>query len=197
MKLNFQKLNGLVPAIIQDAQTNKVLMLGFMNQAALDQTLREKRVTFYSRSKKKLWTKGATSGNFLDVINIKADCDQDALLIKVKPRGPTCHLDRYSCFNDQTDDNLAFLSDLYKLIENRRKNMPDGSYTAHLFKQGLSKINKKIIEEAAEITQAATSEGKKRTIEEISDFLYHLMVLMVEQGIIWNNVSDCLRERSG
>lgn len=196
MKLNFQKLNGLVPAIIQDAQTNQALMLGFMNQAALDKTLAEKQVTFYSRSKKRLWTKGETSGNFLKVISIKTDCDNDTLLIKVKPSGPACHTGEYSCFGEAKSDSLSFLAELYELIQDRKIKLPRKSYTANLFRQGLTQINTKIIEEAGEIVQATMSEGQERTIEEISDFIYHLEVLMVEQRIKWSDVTDCLAKRN-
>ncbi len=196
MKINFKKLNGLVPVIIQDARTNQALMLGYMNQAALDKTQEEKRVTFYSRSKKRLWTKGETSGNFLEVIDIKTDCDNDTLLIKVKPAGPTCHTGQDSCFGETEKNSLDFLSELYQLVQDRKVKLPKNSYTADLFKQGLSKINAKIIEEAGEITRAAESEGRERTIEEISDFIYHLEVLMVEQGIRWEDVVGCLVGRN-
>lgn len=196
MKINFKKLNGLVPAIIQDARTDKVLMLGFMNQAAFDKTLQTNRVTFYSRSKKRLWTKGETSGNYLEVVEIKTDCDNDTLLIKAKPGGPACHTGKYSCFGEAKSDQLNFLSTLYKLIQDRKIRLPEESYTADLFKQGLTKINAKIIEEAGEITRAAKSEGRERTIEEISDFIYHLEVLMVEQEIRWKDIMRCLAARN-
>lgn len=195
MKINFKKLNGLVPVIIQDALTNQVLMLGFMNQAAFDKTLTEKKVTFYSRSKERLWTKGEKSGNCLEVIDIKTDCDNDTLLIKAKPSGPTCHTGAYSCFGETEKNSLDFLSELYQLIQDRKVKLPGNSYTADLFKQGLAKINAKIIEEAGEIVQAVAGEGRQRTIEEISDFIYHLQVLMVEQGIGWEDIMGCLRKR--
>ena len=195
MKLNFQKLNNLIPAIIQDAQTDKVLMLGFMNKQALNKTIKTKRVTFYSRSKNRLWTKGETSGNYLEVIEIKTDCDKDSLLIKANAKGPTCHTNQYSCFGEDQEDRLEFLSSLYNLIKQRNRQLPPNSYTASLFKQGQVKILEKIQEEGHEIIKAAKSEGKQRTIEEISDFLYHLMVLMVEQGISWEDIIKCLKAR--
>jgi phosphoribosyl-ATP pyrophosphohydrolase/phosphoribosyl-AMP cyclohydrolase len=195
MKLNFKKLNNIIPAIIEDAQTNKVLMLGFMNKQALDKTIKTKLVTFYSRGKKRLWTKGETSGNYLEVLDIKTDCDKDSLLIKVKPQGPTCHRNKYSCFGEDKKDSLKFLSSLYILIKQRKRQMPPNSYTASLFKQGQAKILEKIKEEAQEIIKAAKSEGKDRTIEEISDFLYHLMALMVESGISWEDIVECLKNR--
>src|SRR3990167_3054727 len=160
MNVNFKKQNGLVPAIIQDANTCKVLMLGFMNKGAYQKTRRTKRVTFYSRSKKRLWTKGETSGNYLEVVDIKPDCDRDAILIKAIPKGPTCHSGAYSCFGEESGNNIIFFESLRALVEKRKHDMPEGSYTAFLFRAGVSKIGAKVTEEAKEVARAAMSEGK-------------------------------------
>lgn len=204
-KLQFSKCRGLIPAIIQDATTNSVLMLGFMNKTAYEKTRATKRVTFYSRSKKRLWTKGETSGNFLETISISADCDSDTLLIKVKPRGPTCHTGAVSCFGRDVNlpgtlgevpgRNAIFLETLLALIKERKRDMPNGSYTASLFRDGISKIGAKIAEEAEEVVRAAQSESKARTVEEVSDLLYHLTVLMAEIGMDWSGVGACLFKR--
>lgn len=203
MNLNFKKQNGLIPAIIQDANTCKVLMLGFMNKEAYQKTRRVKRVTFYSRSKKRLWTKGETSGNYLEVIDIKPDCDRDAILIKAIPKGPTCHSGAYSCFGEESGNNIIFFESLRALVEKRKHDMPlvpsagEGSYTASLFRAGISKIGAKVTEEAEEVARAATSEGKARVIEEISDLLYHLTVLMAETKVDWWDIEQCLILRKG
>jgi len=197
MKLNFKKQNGLVPAIIQDANTCKVLMLGFMNNGAYQKTRRAKRVTFYSRSKKRLWTKGETSGNYLEVIDIKPDCDRDAILIKAIPKGPACHSGAYSCFGEESGNSIIFFESLLTLVEKRKRDMPKGSYTASLFRAGISKIGAKVTEEAEEVARAATSEGKARVIEEISDLLYHLTVLMAETKVDWMDIEQCLILRRG
>ena len=196
MKLQFSQNNGLIPAIIQDAATNSVLMLGFMNKAAYEKTRKTKRVTFYSRSKKRLWAKGETSGNFLDVVNIRADCDSDALLIRVKPRGATCHTGVQSCFGRGANPpNTIFLETLLTLIKERKRDMPSGSYTVSLFRAGISKIGAKVTEEAQEVVKAALNEGKKRTVQETSDLLYHISVLMVAVEVKWEDVIKCLKKR--
>lgn len=196
MRLNFKKLNGLVPAVIQDARTNQVLMLGFMDKAAYKKTVRTKKVCFYSRTKKRLWTKGEASGNYLKVIKIKTDCDNDCLLIKVKPVGPTCHKNKYSCFDEQADNNLQFLVYLYHLINQRKRQMPVNSYTASLFKQGLPKILEKIKEESKEVIIAAKNEPQKRFVAESADLLYHLFVLMVEKQITLREIVKELKTRN-
>lgn len=196
MKLNFKKSNNLIPTIIQDASTNKVLMLGFMNKDAYDKTRKTKRVTFYSRSKKRLWEKGETSGNYLEVMSITADCDCDALLIKAIPKGPTCHTGEYSCFRVPKKPDGLSLESLFSLIKMRKQLLPDKSYTTFLLKAGLQKMGEKVIEEAVEVVYAAKNEGKKRTIEEASDLLYHLLVLIAASDIAYSEVLQCLEKRS-
>lgn len=190
-KLDFPKMGGAVPAIVQDVGTKAVLMLGFMNKKALEKTLRLRKVVFWSRTKNRLWEKGEVSGNKLDVVSIHIDCDNDTLLFKVKPQGPTCHKGTFSCFNLEEGESLDFLLDLYNLLAEKKKIKPTGSYTASLFNQGLKKILGKIKEESREVVTAAQGETKKRTIEESVDLLYHLMVLFVEKGISFD---DLLKE---
>lgn len=195
MKINFQKPNSLIPAIIQDARTSAVLMLGYMNKAAYQKTRETKRVTFYSRSKKRLWTKGETSGNYLEVVDIKSDCDCDALLIKAMPHGSTCHSGQYSCFGEQ-ENSLQFLQFLYALIKERKKKLPPDSYTTNLFKAGILHILAKVQEEAQEVIQAVKKEGRERIIEEVSDLAYHLMALIVAREITLEELLHCLRKRN-
>lgn len=196
MNLNFKKQNNLIPAIIQDAGTNKVLMLGFMNKDAYDKTCETKLVTFYSRSKKRLWTKGETSGNYLEVVDIKPDCDCDALLIKALPKGPTCHTGESSCFGIPKKPDGLSLESLFSLIKIRKRLLPSKSYTTFLLQAGLQKMGEKIIEEAGEVVCAAKNEGKDRTIEEASDLLYHLLVLIAASGIEYSEILQCLAKRS-
>lgn len=186
-KLDFKKMNGLIPAVIQDSETLEVLMLGFMNEEALDKTITEGLVTFYSRSKRRLWQKGESSGNTLSVVEIRRDCDSDSLLILAKPAGSTCHTGEVSCFGKG-----AFgLAKLFKLIEKRKQEMPEGSYTKSLIASGLEAILAKVEEESAEVLQAARSEGKQRLIEESCDLLYHMFVLLVAEGV---DISDLEEE---
>ncbi|MBU4481347.1 bifunctional phosphoribosyl-AMP cyclohydrolase/phosphoribosyl-ATP diphosphatase HisIE, partial [Patescibacteria group bacterium] len=180
-QLNFQKMGGIIPAIIQDVKTKDVLMLGFMNDEALKRTIKQKRVTFWSRSKKRLWEKGETSGNKLEVVSIKDDCDKDALLVFVKPQGPVCHTGKYSCFGIKKREQLEFLQGLYDLLIERKKVLPKNSYAAFLFKRGLTKILEKVEEESGEVIQAAKKETRARLIEESADLFYHLLVLLVEK----------------
>jgi len=182
MKLNFTKLNGLIPVVVQDDKTMQVLMLGFMNEEAYKQTIATGKVTFWSRSKKRLWQKGETSGNFLEVVSIREDCDNDSLLITANPNGKICHKGRYSCFGEKKRTQSQ-LKDLYELINDRKKKMPDNSYTTSLFKKGLNEIVKKIGEESVEVIIAAKSGSKKRMREETADLLYHILVLLVEKEI--------------
>lgn len=192
-KINWNKNAGLVPAIIQDASTSAVLMLGYMNNQSLAKTLKTKKVWFYSRSKKRLWMKGETSKNILNLVSIQADCDSDALLIKAKPAGSTCHTGVYSCFRDtKTADEL---SGLFKVIQERKILMPKNSYTASLFKAGLDKISLKVAEEALEVVQAAQKQTKRRLIEESVDLLYHLFVLLVQKGIDLRDIYKEIIER--
>jgi len=191
-QLNFQKMGGIIPAIIQNAKTKDVLMLGFMNKEALKRTIKQKRVTFWSRSKKRLWEKGETSGNKLEVVSIKDDCDKDTLLIFVKPQGPVCHTGKYSCFGiKQKVSDVEFLQELYDLIMKRKKVLPKNSYTASLFKQGLTKILEKVEEESNEVLQAAKKETRTRLIEESADLFYHLLVLLVKKRL---SLSDLIKE---
>lgn len=190
-KLDFCKINGLVPAIVQDVETLQVLMLGFMNKEALEKTLAEGKVTFFSRSKNRLWQKGETSGNFLEVIEIKPDCDNDSLLILAKPEGPTCHTGTESCFGKPEFDLIK----LFKLIKERKEKMPENSYTSSLFNDGLDKIIAKIEEEAEEVVLAAKSEGKQRLIEESCDLLYHLFVLLNNENVTIADIQEELKKR--
>ena len=192
-KIDWQKVNGLIPAIVQDAETNTVLMLGYMNKESLEKTQKSKQVYFFSRTKKRLWLKGETSGNYLDLVNIKIDCDADTLLIKAIPKGPTCHKGQTSCFGDGLLTSV--LTELYSLILNRKSEMPQNSYTASLFSDGLDKICQKIEEEALEVIQAAKQETKQRLVEESSDLIYHLLVLLAEKGVNLSQVFGELEKR--
>ncbi len=194
MKLNFKKLDGLIPAIVQDSSTMQVLMLGFVNEEAYQKTIKSGKVTFYSRTKKRLWQKGETSGNCLKVIDMKVDCDNDSLLILAEPQGPTCHTGRYSCFGDK-ENNITFLEELFDLIKNRKEKRPKNSYTTSLFDKGLDEILKKIGEESVEVIIAAKSESNKRLIEELGDLLYHLLVLLAEKEINLDEVVAELIQR--
>lgn len=194
MKIDFSKGNGLVPAIIQDADTNKVLMLGYMNQAALEKTRSEGRVTFYSRSKGRLWTKGETSGNFLNLVDIKVDCDQDTLLVRVHPVGPACHTGSDTCF-DEVNRSGDFLAHLEGVIRDRKENPSDQSYTTSLFRKGINKIAQKVGEEAVELVIEAKDDDKDLFLNEAADLTYHLLVLLVEKGYRWEEVISVLRRR--
>ena len=194
--LDFEKLGGLVPAVIVDDNSGSVLMLGFMNEEALEKTLESKKVTFFSRTKKRLWVKGETSGNFLNLVDIKSDCDNDSLLVYVNPVGPTCHTGDYSCFGvEKNDSDISFLMYLFELIAKRKKEMPEGSYTTRLFKEGENRIIQKVGEEAVETVIAAKNNDREEMINEISDLVYHLFVLMNEKSIGLNDIVNCLSER--
>ena len=197
MKIDFEKQGGLVPAVIQDAVTMKVLMLGFMNDEALQQTIKEKRVTFFSRTKNRLWTKGETSGNFLEVVDIKNDCDSDSLLITVNPVGPVCHTGEDTCFSEKNinSSNYPFLLELEKIISERKSNPSDSSYTSKLFASGLNLIAQKVGEEAVELVIASLNTDKKRVVEEASDLLFHYLVLLVESGLSLENILEELKAR--
>jgi phosphoribosyl-ATP pyrophosphohydrolase/phosphoribosyl-AMP cyclohydrolase len=192
---DFSKLAGLIPAIIQDAKTNRVLMLGFMNQEALRKTRDSGLVTFYSRSRKRLWTKGEESGNHLHVREIHEDCDQDTLLIRVRPGGPTCHKGTYSCFATDTSESLDFLLYLQDFLMKRREEMPEGSYTTSLFREGLNKIAQKVGEEAVEVIIASRDDDTTGFLEEVADLFYHLMVLLLEKGHDLQDVTSVLSRR--
>jgi len=195
-KLNFEKMNGLIPAVIQDARTNQVLMVGFMSREALEKTLADKKVTFYSRTKKRLWQKGETSGNFLEFISIKKDCDDDSLLIKAIPHGPVCHTNQFTCFGeDEIIDTGSLLHRLEEVINDRQQKMPEGSYTSKLFKEGAPRIAQKVGEEGVEVAIAAVLGDKKRVAEESADLLYHLLVLLQQQGMKLEEVMKELQQR--
>ena len=196
MKIDFEKMNGLVPAIIQDAQTGVVLMLGYMNEEAYKQTLETGKVTFWSRTRQTLWTKGETSGNWLNVVEILNDCDQDTLLIKVRPEGPVCHTGADTCWNEANKRNpLLFLSELNDFIEKRHQEMPEGSYTTSLFRDGLNRMAQKVGEEALEMVIEATNGTNDRLIYEGSDMLYHLIVLLTSKGLRIEDLAQELVER--
>lgn len=196
MTINFEKLGGLVPAIIQDVHTNAVLMLGFMNQEAYEKTIAEKKVTFYSRTKERLWTKGETSGNFLNVVDIKIDCDQDTLLIKAEPIGPTCHTGAETCFfeKNQTAD-LAFLNKLIATIHNRKTEVNETSYTQSLFKKGINKVAQKVGEEAVELVIEAKDNNDELFKGEAADLLFHYLVLLEAKNIPFSEILTVLKQR--
>ena len=191
MQLDFDKMNGLVPAIVQDSQTRKVLMLGFMNKEALEKTNATGKVTFYSRTKGRLWTKGEESGNFLFVVDIKADCDNDTLLIQANPVGPVCHTGTDTCWGEDNQEPIMFLKTLQQFITKRHQEMPQGSYTTSLFKEGINKMAQKVGEEAVETVIEATNGTGERLIYESADLIYHLIVLLTSKGY---SIEDVARE---
>ena len=190
--LDWNKQGGLLPAIIQDANTLQVLMLGYMNREALVATQKDRQVTFYSRSKQRLWKKGETSGHVLSVINIEGDCDNDTLLIQAIPAGPTCHLNRASCFEAAPEN---FIGKLDALLEQRQQAMPEGSYTTKLFQSGVRRIAQKVGEEGVETALAAVAQDEKDLLNEASDLVYHLMVLLRSRSLNWNAVQENLKQR--
>ncbi len=195
MKLNFDKSNGLIPAIIQDNITNKVLMLGYMNETAFEQTKKEGIVTFYSRSKKRLWTKGETSGNYLTVKNIIPDCDSDTLLIKVKPAGPVCHKGTDTCFDEENSQQENFIEYLEQVISDRKENPTENSYTAKLFGLGVNKIAQKVGEEAVEMVIEAVDNKSTNFKNEAADLLFHYLVLLAEKDISFDDIIEVLKQR--
>lgn len=195
MNLDFDKVGGLIPAIIQDNETNKVLMLGYMNQEALDKTKELGKVTFYSRTKQRLWTKGEESGNFLNVINIQEDCDQDTLLVKVNPVGPVCHIGDDTCFKEVNREDVMFFKHLQQFIEKRHQEMPEGSYTTSLFQSGVNRMAQKVGEEAIESVIEACNGTDDRLIYESADMLYHLIVLLTSKGLSIEDLSRELQKR--
>lgn len=194
MNLDFNKGDGLLPAIIQDAITNKVLMLGFMNQEALDKTIAEKRVTFFSRTKNRLWTKGETSGNFIEVESVVPDCDKDTVLIKAKPTGPVCHTGADTCFNEENTDD-SFLHHLQGVIEERKSADSEKSYTKSLFEKGINKVAQKVGEEAVELVIEAKDNNKDLFLGEAADLMYHYLVLLAAKDFSLSDVEAVLRER--
>jgi len=196
MELQFSKYaDGLVPAIVQDADTFKVLMVGFMNQEAYKKTVEEKKATFYSRSRNELWTKGETSGNFLHVVDVLVDCDQDTVLVKARPDGPTCHTGQDTCFNEVNEAKIDFLYYLENVIQNRKKEPVEGSYTNHLFNKGVNKIAQKVGEEAVELVIEAKDDNAELFLGEAADLMYHYLVLLAEKGFSLNDVLGILEKR--
>lgn len=192
-KIDFSKLNGLVPCIVQDADSGIVLMLGFMNAEALEKTIAEKRVTFFSRSKQRLWTKGETSGNFLELIDIISDCDNDTLLVKAHPLGPACHTGADTCFSEP---NPGWnLSSLEKTIADRKLNPKEGSYTTTLFASGINKMAQKVGEEAVELVIESKDNNKELFLNEAADLMYHYLVLLQAKGYSLRDVEDVLKNR--
>lgn len=195
MELDFEKMNGLIPAIIQDNYTQKVLMLGFMNKEAYEKTVETGKVTFFSRTKNRLWTKGEQSGNFLHVVSIKADCDNDTLLIMVHPDGPVCHTGTDTCWGEKNEQDIIFLKELQDFIDRRREEMPDKSYTTSLFNSGVNKMAQKVGEEAVETVIEACNGTDERLIYEGADLLYHLIVLLTYKGYRIEDLARELKER--
>lgn len=193
--MDFQKMGGLVPAIIQDNQTGKVLMLGYMNEEAVKVTNETGKVTFYSRTKNRLWTKGEESGNFLLVSSVMVDCDQDTLLIKVNPVGPVCHTGTDTCWNEVNNGGVGFLNYLQEFIQKRFQEMPEGSYTTMLFRKGVNRMAQKVGEEAVETVIEATNGTDEKFVEEASDLLYHLMVLLTSKGFSLDELGNELKKR--
>ena len=207
MKIDFEKMGGLVPAIIQDATTRQVLMLGFMNEEAYEKTVATKHVTFWSRTRNTLWTKGETSGHFLNLVDMKIDCDNDTLLVRVNPVGPTCHTGTDTCWGEENkpiengelrienSNSLLFLSELQSFIDKRKQEMPEGSYTTSLFTKGVNKIAQKVGEEALETVIEATNGTDDHLVYEASDLLYHLIVLLTEKGLRIEDIAEELHKR--
>lgn len=196
MEIDFEKCGGLVPAIIQDAQTKNVLMMGYMNPEAYQKTLETGKVTFWSRSRQCLWTKGDTSGNFLWLVNIKVDCDKDTLLVTAHPEGPTCHTGTDTCWGEKNESNpLLFLSELQDFIEKRHREMPEGSYTTSLFKKGVNRMAQKVGEEALETVIEATNGSDEKMVYEAADMLYHLVVLLTSKGLRIEDIAKELATR--
>ncbi len=195
--MDFEKMGGLIPAIIQDNSTSKVLMLGFMNSEAYEKTRKEGRVTFYSRTKQRLWTKGEESGNFLDVVELIEDCDNDTVLVKVNPVGPVCHTGSDTCFNEKNSAGINFLGQLQSVIQQRKQDMPEGSYTTQLFSEGINKIAQKVGEEAVELIIEAKDQNDELFLNEAADLTYHLLVLLTAKGQDLESVVKILEKRHG
>ncbi len=197
MKIDFEKGDGLVPVIVQDIASKTVLMLGYMNQEAIDKTVSSGKVTFFSRSKNRLWTKGETSGNFLEYISMEEDCDHDTILVKVNPIGPVCHTGSTTCFNDDqlANNKLGFIATLEGIIKNRRENQTDQSYTSSLFKKGINKIAQKVGEEAVEVVIEAKDDNEELFLNESADLLFHYLILLQAKGFTIDDVLGVLEER--
>ena len=195
MKIDFKKMDGLVPAIIQDALSGTVLMQGYMNEEALAKTEKSGLVTFYSRSKNRLWTKGETSGNFMEVVSISFDCDGDSILVKANPRGPVCHTGADTCFAELNSSKTGFIDQLRAIIKDRKNNPTDQSYTASLFAKGINKVAQKVGEEAVEIVIEAKDDNKELFMGEAADLLYHYLVLLEAKGYELDEVIEVLIDR--
>lgn len=197
MEIDFSKnQDGLVPAIVQDEETKSVLMLGYMNQEAYDKTVATKKVTFYSRSKNGLWTKGETSGNFLNLVSIKNDCDKDTLLVRVKPIGPTCHTGTDTCWHEENEESFGFISHLEETISDRVKNADsEKSYVASLFEKGINKVAQKVGEEAVEVVIEAKDNNDDLFLNESADLLFHYLMLLQAKGFKLKDVVDVLKQR--
>lgn len=196
-RIDWQKVDGLIPAIVQDFDSSQVLMMGYMNPEALEVTLATKQVTFYSRSKQRLWTKGETSGHVLQLRNLALDCDQDTLLVKVNPIGPTCHTGTTTCWDgdSQEESQLVWLHQLEQLLAARKSASPESSYTASLYASGTKRIAQKVGEEGVEVALAAATGDKAELISESADLIYHLLVLLQDQGLALSDVIDKLKQR--
>jgi len=194
-KIDWDKGDGLVPAIVQNSDNGQILMLAYMDRAALAQTISSKKVTFFSRSKNRLWTKGETSGNRLDYICGEMDCDADTLLIQARPQGPSCHTGSVTCFNDQTPSNIGFLDQLGRLIAERHKTMPEGSYTTSLFSEGKARIAQKVGEEGVELALARMKDDSAEMASEAADLLFHMMVLLEDAGLSLADAINVLQDR--
>ena len=194
-QLAWDKMDNLLPAIVQDAVSGKVLMQGYMNQEALEATLDSKKVTFFSRSKQRLWMKGEESGNVLNLVEVGSDCDSDSLLILARPKGPTCHTGTESCWYDNTPASFTFLADLERVLADRKFSDPDSSYTASLYSKGIKRIAQKVGEEGVETALAATVQDKEELKNEAADLLYHLTVLLQASDMSMNDVIAVLRAR--
>ena len=197
MQPDFSKLGGLVPAVIQSASNKNVLMVGFMNKEAYEKTLSTGLVTFFSRTRNKLWTKGEESGHFLRVMSVYRDCDNDTLLILAEPNGPACHLGNESCFSDTRYTGISFLIDLEAVIESRKREMPENSYTTQLFRQGINRIAQKVGEEAVELVVEAMNNDRERLLNEAADLIYHFLVLLASKNLKMEDVVDILQKRHG
>ena len=196
MEIDFEKHGGLVPVVVQDVKTRVVLMVAFMNKEALQVTKETGRVTFYSRTKGRLWTKGESSGHFLLLKDIIQDCDNDSLLIKAEPVGPTCHTGADTCFNESNKDSIGFIRTLVKTISNRKSQPNDSSYTASLFKKGINKVAQKVGEEAIELVIEAKDDNKELFLGEAADLLYHYLVLLEAKGYSLDEVVEILEKRN-
>lgn len=196
MNIDIKSSHGLIPAIIQDAETKNVLMLGYMNEESLQKTIETQKVTFFSRSKQRLWTKGEESGNFLNLVSIKNDCDGDTLLIQAKPVGPTCHTGADTCWQEENKENYGFISELENTIKIRRENADaEKSYVASLFEKGINKIAQKVGEEAIEVVIEAKDDNDDLFLSESADLLFHYLILLQAKGFQLNDVVDVLKKR--